>query len=40
MADFAASEEITLVKWRRRSLWQRCYEFAIGYVSAILLRVF
>lgn len=39
-ADFIQSKQVTLTGWHARSLLQRLREFCIGYVCAVLLRIF
>lgn len=38
--DFGVSEQISLQAWLARPLWRRLYEFGLGYLAAVLLRVF
>lgn len=38
--DFERSSQISLQEWLARPWWQRLYEFLIGYIGAILLRLF
>ncbi|RDE25249.1 phosphatidylserine/phosphatidylglycerophosphate/cardiolipin synthase family protein [Motiliproteus coralliicola] len=38
--DFEFSHQISLRSWLARPLWRRLYEFVLGYLAAILLRIF
>ncbi|WP_421864657.1 phospholipase D-like domain-containing protein [Motiliproteus sp.] len=38
--DFESSRQVSLKRWLARPLWRRLYEFVLGYLAAILLRIF